>query len=88
MLTTRDWTEFQHWHQLLDALCTEQGYLDNLSLADKLCAISGNRSQAAFDTALKNLRNWRQGVHVPQRRNFLALTRLLKVDRQERLREH
>lgn len=85
---TKDWATYQDWHQLLDALCAEQGYLDNLVLAEALCAANGNRTQAAFDTAVKNLRNWRQGVHVPQRRNFLLLTRLLKIDRQAGLREH
>jgi hypothetical protein len=84
----KDWTAYQDWHELLDALCTEQGYLDNMALADELCAAGGNRTQAAFDTAVKNLRNWRHGVHIPQRRNFLLLTKLLKIDRQKGLREH
>lgn len=88
MLATRDWATYQQWHELLDALCAERGHLDNMALADELCAASGNRTQAAFDTAVKNLRNWRQGVHIPQRRNFLLLTKVLKIDRQEGLREH
>lgn len=88
MLTAQDWTTYRHWHELLDALCTEQGFLDNMGLADALCAASGNRTQAAFDTALKNLRNWRQGVHIPQRRNFLLLGKILKVDDHDGLREH
>lgn len=88
MLATRDWTEYLNWHELLDALCMEQGYLDNMNLAGRLCSASGNRTQAAFDTAVRNLRNWRHGVHIPQRRNFLLLTKVLKIDRQEGLREH
>lgn len=84
----RNWTTYQHWYELLDALCAEKGYLDNMALADALCAASGNRTQAAFDTAVKNLRNWRVGVHIPQRRNFLLLTKLLKIDEHEGLREH
>jgi hypothetical protein len=88
MLTTRDWSEYRQWHELLDVLCAEQGYLDNMALADALCAVNGNRTQAAFDTALKNLRNWRGGVHVPQRRNFLLLTKLLGVDKRDGLKEH
>jgi len=87
-LATRDWTAYEQWHELLDALCAEHGYLDNMALADALCAASGNRTQAAFDTAVKNLRNWRQGVHIPQRRNFLLLGKILKVDEQDGLREH
>lgn len=88
ILATRDWTAYQHWHELLDALCAEQGHLDNMALADALCAASGNRSQAAFDTAVKNLRNWRHGVHIPQRRNFLLLGKILKVDEHDGLRGH
>lgn len=88
MLATRDWTIYQHWHELLDALCAEQGHLDNMALADALCAAGGNRTQAAFDTAVKNLRNWRLGVHIPQRRNFHLLGKILKVDEHGGLREH
>lgn len=88
MLATRDWTTYRHWHELLDALCAEQGYLDNMALADALCAAGGNRTQAAFDTAVKNLRNWRQGIHIPQRRNFLLLGKILHVDQHGGLREH
>jgi hypothetical protein len=88
ILATRNWTAYQQWHELLDALCAEQGHLDNMALADALCAASGNRTQAAFDTAVKNLRNWRQGVHIPQRRNFLLLGKILKIDEHDGLREH
>ncbi|WP_430514552.1 hypothetical protein [Pannonibacter phragmitetus] len=84
---TRDWATYGHWHELLDGLCTEQGYPDNMALADALCAASGNRTQAAFDTAVKNLRNWRHGVHIPQRKNFILLGKILKVDRDEALRQ-
>ena len=88
MLAKRDRATYQQWHELLDALCAERGHLDNMALADELCAAGGNRTQAAFDTAVKNLRNWRQGIHIPQRRNFLLLTKVLKIDRQDGLREH
>lgn len=87
-VTARDWAGYRNWHELLDALCEEQGYLDNLALADALCAAGGNRTQAAFDTAVKNLRNWRQGVHIPQRRNFLLLGKILKVEEHDGLRGH
>ncbi len=83
---TRDWATYGHWHELLDAVCTEHGYPDNMALADALCAATGNRTQAAFDTAVKNLRNWRHGVHIPQRKNFILLGKILKVDRDEALR--
>ena len=88
ILATRDWTAYGQWHELLDALCAEHGYLDNMALADALCAASGNRTQAAFDTAVKNLRNWRQGVHIPQRRNFLLLGKILHIDQHDGLREY
>ncbi len=84
----RDWTAYRTWHELLDALCAEQGYLDNMTLADQLCAASGNSTQAAYETAVKNLRNWRQGIHIPQRRNFLLLGKILKVDQHDGLRGH
>lgn len=87
MAERRDWAGHQTWHEMLDALCVEQGHMDNLALAEQLCAASGNKTQVAFDTAVKNLRNWRHGVHIPQRRNFLLLGKLLKVDEHDGLRE-
>lgn len=74
-----DWAACETWHELLDALCVEKGHLDNMALADQLCSATGNTTQAAFDTAVKNLRNWRQGAHIPRRRNFVLLTRILDV---------
>ncbi|WP_141687853.1 hypothetical protein [Stappia indica] len=85
---SEDWTAYRQWHALLDALCRKYGYRDNVRLADALCAASGNRTPSALDTAVKNLRNWRQGVHIPQRRNFLLLGKILKVDAHAGLREH
>lgn len=87
MADTRNWARFHAWHEILDALCVEQGHLDNFALAEQLCAANGNRTQIAFDTAVKNLRNWRHGVHIPQRRNFLLLGKILDVDRHDGLRE-
>ncbi len=77
----------RHWHEMFDALCMEHGHLDNFTLAEQLCAATGNRTQPAFDAAVKNLRNWRSGVHIPQRRNFLLLGKLLGVERRPELRE-
>ncbi len=76
----------REWHELLDLLCIRQGHLDNMALAGHLCAAQGNRTQAAFETAMKSLRNWRQGIHLPQRRNFLLLTAILEIDRHDGLR--
>ena len=87
-MAKHDWTEFETWHALLDQLCVEAGYLDNMALADKLCETSGNRTQAAYDTAVRNLQNWRQGNHIPQRRNFLLLGKILNVGAEEDLAGH
>lgn len=78
--------DFDKWHDLLEAICIQQGHLDNLNLADKLCGAIGNRSQDAFETMQRNLHNWRNGTHTPQRRNFLLLTRILRVDTDPDLR--
>ncbi|MBK1623096.1 hypothetical protein [Afifella marina] len=83
----RDWSGCLTWHELLDALCARQGYLDNLALADDLCAANGIQTQAAFNATLKNLQNWRRGAHIPQRRNFVLLGKILKVDQFDGLRE-
>lgn len=83
-----DWAACETWHELLDALCIEKGHLDNMALADQLCSAAGNTSQAAFDTAVKNLRNWRQGVHIPRRRNFVLLAKVLNVNERPDLLEH
>jgi hypothetical protein len=88
MLMLRDWASYRTWHELLDALCLAEGHLDNMALADQFCAASGNRTQVAFETAVKNLRNWRQGIHIPQRRNFLLLTKVLNVHQRDGLRAH
>lgn len=76
------------WHELFDALCIEQGYLDNLELAVSLCKESGNSTQASHDTAVRNLANWREGYHIPQKRNFLLLGKILKVNQSDSLEVH
>lgn len=70
----------ESWHEMVDRLALEAGHRDNLKLAEAFCAAAGNESQTAFDTAIKNLRNWRTGVHLPQRRNLLILSQILGVD--------
>lgn len=69
-----------HWDTLLDAICLQKGHLDNSDLAEKLCAMSGNTTRDSFETMQRNLQNWRNGTHVPQRRNFLRLTKVLEVE--------
>ncbi|GAB4168772.1 MAG: hypothetical protein OHK0024_04240 [Thalassobaculales bacterium] len=75
------------WHSLFDALCIEQGHLDNARLAGRYCDIIRRSTQGAYESAVKNLSNWRQGVHTPSRRNFRALTLLLGIDGRPELRE-
>lgn len=82
------WGSYQQWHDLLDAVCVAEGHHDNMALANELGAVSGNRSGEAFEAALKNLRNWRSGTHLPQRRNFVILTKALRVDSRDGLKEH
>ncbi|MDN2568233.1 hypothetical protein N1F89_18575 [Aquibium sp. A9E412] len=88
MSKIRPWHHYQEWHELLDAICVDQGHLDDMELASALSAASGNGKSAAYEAALKNLRNWRAGAHVPRRRNFLLLTKVLRVDSYEGLRDH
>lgn len=71
---------FDRWHELFDALCVARGHYDNLALAGAFCATTGAGSRAAYEAALKNLNNWRQGHHRPSPRNFRILTRLLEVE--------
>lgn len=70
----------QRWHALFDAACLDQGHIDNAALATAYCAAVRNTGQAAYESALKNLNNWRRGVHTPSRRNFRVLTSVLKID--------
>ena len=86
-MSGQDGAMHSHWHEMFDALCVEHGHLDNFRLAEQFCAATGNGTQAAFDAAVKNLRNWRSGIHIPQRRNFLLLGRLLGVERRPDMRE-
>lgn len=68
------------WHRLFDALCIEQGHLDNNMLASRYCALTRRKTDTAYEAALKSLNNWRHGQHTPSRRNFRILTLLLEVE--------
>lgn len=81
-------TEYDEWHSLLDALCNERGHFENSRLAAEICALAGAKGETAFDAALKNLGNWRRGLHVPHRRNFAMLGRILDIDSIPGLRPH
>lgn len=86
-MMSRSWGRADRWHELFDLVCIERGYLDNSQLATELCNATANRGQQNYEAALKNLGNWRRGLHVPSRKNLFVLTRLLGVDDDEYLRE-
>lgn len=64
------------WHQLADRLCSEPGN-DPAEVASRYCRAIGRNSRSDFDAALKNIRNWRSGRHVPRRHNARALATAL-----------
>lgn len=84
----QDWSRFGQWHLLLDSLCGMRGHADNAGLASQLCRRLGKTAQEDFDTAEKNLRNWRLGRHAPLRRNFMVLSELLGVEEDPALVRH
>lgn len=71
---------FGEWHRLFDALCIERGHLDNAKLASEYCALTKNKASTAYESSLKSLNNWRQGLHTPSRRNFRILTLMLRIE--------
>lgn len=74
-----DWLGFRHWHLLLDELCNRAGYYDDATLAAAYCAVTGSKGQRQFDTAIRNLNNWRSGRHLPRSANLRILSKLFKV---------
>lgn len=83
----KQWDIYEKWHELFDALCADQGHFDNARLASIFCTVTSNNGQANYDAALKNLANWRRGVHIPSRKNFLALSKAVSLDGHEGLRD-
>lgn len=68
------------WHRLFDMLCEERGFSDNMSLAARYCEMTSGREQKQFDTAVRNLNNWRSGRHLPRPRSVRVLARLLGIE--------
>lgn len=77
--------DVDEWYRLFDALCIEQGHLDNNMLASRYCALTKKKTDTAYEAALKSLNNWRHGQHTPSRRNFRILTLLLEVEKGDSL---
>ncbi|MCR4265604.1 hypothetical protein [Nitratireductor sp. ZSWI3] len=68
------------WNVLLDELCNRAGFLDTASLASRFCELSNKGGQREFETAIRNLNNWRSGRHIPRLRSLRILEQLLKVE--------
>lgn len=76
----RNFEQVDAWHKLFDALCDRSGFSDNMSLAARYCEMTSGRGQKQFDTAVRNLNNWRSGRHLPRPRSVRVLSRLLKIE--------
>ena len=68
------------WNLLLDELCNRAGFVDTASLAARFCELSNSGGQRDFDTAVRNLNNWRSGRHVPRLRSLRVLEQLFGVE--------
>lgn len=84
----QDWTGIDEWHALFDALCNHLGHYDNARLGAEYCTRMGKRGEAHFEAAVRNLRNWRSGRHIPRQRNFMILTQMLDVATEPALLAH
>lgn len=76
-----NWSGYDQWHLLFNELCNRAGHFDNAKLAGDYCSRLGRRGGMQFETAVRNLRNWRAGKHIPRQRNFMILSHLLDVAR-------
>ncbi|MGS1093599.1 hypothetical protein ACVCNR_03325 [Aquamicrobium terrae] len=74
-----DGTAFPYWHLLFDELCNRAGYYDDATLASAYCALTASKGQRQFETAMRNLNNWRSGRHLPRPGNLRVLAKLLNV---------
>jgi len=81
-------TRINRWHVLFDGLCNRAGFHDAASLAAKYCEAAGNGGQKEYDTALRNLNNWRSGRHIPRLRSLRILEQVLGVGDDPALLEH
>lgn len=70
---------FTRWHLMFDELCNRAGYYDDATLASAYCALTASKGQRQFETAMRNLNNWRSGRHLPRAGNLRVLAKLLNV---------
>jgi len=72
--------DIDRWHELFDALCERAGFSDTASLAASYCQLTRGNGQHQFETAVRNLNNWRTGRHIPRQRSMRILAEILGVD--------
>jgi hypothetical protein len=82
-----DLDRFAHWHELLDEQCNRAGFADSMALAAEFCAATNGSGRSQFETAIRNLNNWRSGRHLPRPRSVRVLERLLKIGDDPKLLE-
>lgn len=82
------WQEYAQWHELFDELCNRAGYYDTAALASAYCALTASKGERQFDTAIRNLNNWRSGRHLPRAGNLRIVAKLLKVTDSADLQAH
>lgn len=87
-MDTQGWQTTHAWHDLLDTLCFQKGYVNHSDLAYAFCQKTGKTSQTDMETATRNINNWRSGSHIPNRKNIRILADILAVSRDERLKKH
>ncbi len=77
---TRTLEDIDRWHELFDTLCERAGFSDTASLAASYCQLTRGNGQHQFETAVRNLNNWRSGRHIPRQRSMRILAEILGVD--------
>lgn len=87
-VTGSEWLKFTHWHLLFDELCNRAGHYDDAALASAYCMLTASKGQRQFDTAIRNLNNWRSGRHLPRTASLRVLAKLLKVPEERELQDH
>lgn len=87
-MVEQQYEHINRWNVLVDELCRRASFVDTASLASRFCELSNRGGQREFETAIRNLNNWRSGRHIPRMRSLKILEQLLKVDEDPRLSAH
>lgn len=69
----------ERWHELFDELCRRSGHGDSMELAARYCSLTNANARNQFETAIRNLSNWRSGRHLPRLRSMRVLEQLLDI---------